>query len=356
MSGSSPTCGGNIFLRIMLCALCFTVAVVCVLVALPGSSGRAAEAKNGVFDRGDNALWMRRHWMHEGPTTGEIAALVESLRARGIKRIYPFLGPMDREGWPGWRSKAGFVRYDPKRTGAFFAEIHRIAPEIRVIPWTGGILDSDVNLKDEAQRRAFAEHAQRLVALGADGVHLNIEPLASGTSGYLDLLRDVKAAIGSHTLSVAAYPPPIPSQAAEDVHWELPFLREVCRNANELAVMAYNTGLTSAPAFENLIATWTRELASALPAPQAGGCEWLMGVPAYDDDKDYHRPDVETVEHSLKGLIAGLRAIKRPEHLRGVAIYASFTTDERKWAVYDRLWRGVKPAASPPPDPRNTTN
>ena len=119
MSGSSPRCGGNIFLRIMLCALCLTVAVVCVLVALPGSSGRAAEAKNGVFDRGDNALWMRRHWMHEGPTTGEIAALVESLRARGIKRIYPFLGPMDREGWPGWRSKAGFVRYDPKRTGAF---------------------------------------------------------------------------------------------------------------------------------------------------------------------------------------------------------------------------------------------
>ena len=58
MSGSSPTCGGNIFLRIMLCALCFTVAVVCVLVALPGSSGRAAEAKNGVFDRSDNALWM----------------------------------------------------------------------------------------------------------------------------------------------------------------------------------------------------------------------------------------------------------------------------------------------------------
>ncbi len=294
--------------------------------------------------------------MHEGPTPAEIAALVESLRARGIRRIYPFLGPMDREGWPGWRSKAGFVRYDPERAGAFLAEIHRIAPEIRVIPWTGGILGSDVNLKDEAQRKAFAEHARRLVALGADGVHLNIEPLVGGTSGYLELLREVKAAIGDRTLSVAAYPPPISAQPAEDTHWELPFLREVCRNANELAVMAYNTGLTSAPAFESLIATWTRELAAALPPPQGGGCEWLMGVPAYDDDKDYHRPDVETIEHSLKGLVAGLRGVKRHENFRGVAIYASFTADERKWAVYDRLWRGLEPTASPPPDPRNTTD
>jgi hypothetical protein len=247
------------------------------------------------------------------------------------------------------------VRYDPERAARFLAEIHRIAPEIRVIPWTGGLLDSDVNLKDVGQRKAFAEHAHRLVEAGADGVHLNIEPLSSGTSDYLQLLREVKAAIGDRTLSVAAYPPPIPGQEIEDTHWELRFLREVCRNANEIAVMAYNTGLTSAPAFEKLIATWTQDIAAALPPPRAGGCEWLMGVPAYDDDKDYHRPDVETVEHSLNGIMAGLRAVKNLEHFRGVAIYASFTTDERKWAVFDRLWRGVEPVSSPPPDPRNTT-
>ena len=85
-------------------------------------------------------------------STAKIAALADSLRARGIKRIYPFLGPIDREGWPGWRSKAAFVRYDPGRAARFLAEFHRIAPEIRVMPWTGELLDRDVNLKDE--RRA----------------------------------------------------------------------------------------------------------------------------------------------------------------------------------------------------------
>ena len=78
----------------LLGALCSVAAVACILAATTG----AAEVKGRVFDRGDNALWMRRHWMHENPTPSEIAALVESLRAHGIKRIYPFLGPMDREG------------------------------------------------------------------------------------------------------------------------------------------------------------------------------------------------------------------------------------------------------------------
>jgi len=155
---------------------------------------------------------------------------------------------MDRDGWPGWRSKSGHRRYVPERAGAFLAGIHRIAPEIRVIPWTGGnpvqpeasshpicrkrrranlppisctsvnkllvhlirgkswkrsrrtgqdfprgVLGSDVRLEDEGQRKAFAEHARRLVELGADGVQLNVEPLPSGTEAFLSLLREVKA-------------------------------------------------------------------------------------------------------------------------------------------------------------------
>jgi hypothetical protein len=321
-----------------------------VLLAAPAHAGGA-----GAFDRGDNALWMRRHWLHESPSDGEIAALVEGLRERGIKRIYPFLGPMDAEGWPGWRSKPGPVRYVPERAGAFLAAIHRLAPEIKVVPWTGGNLNRDVHLEDDAQRKAFAEHARRLIALGADGIQLNVEPMPSGSAAYAELLREVKAAIGSHTLSVAAYPPPAEADSDKETHWDLPFMRKICGIANELAVMAYDTGLTSAPAYEKLVAAWTRQLAATLPAPSAGGCEWLMGVPAYDDDKDYHRPDVETIEHSLNGIVAGLSGTGNRPGFRGVAIYASFTTDERKWAVYGRLWRGARPPASPPPDPRNTT-
>jgi hypothetical protein len=143
--------------------------------------------------------------------------------------------------------------------------------------------------------------------------------------------------------------------AGSDTYWELPFMRAVCSTANELAVMAYDTGLKSAPAYEALLSAWTRQLAAALPPPEAKGCEWLMGVPAYDDDKDYHRPDVETPGHSLRGILAGLRAAGTAPGFRGVAIHASFSADEGKWAEYGRLWRGTPAFASPAPDPRNTT-
>jgi hypothetical protein len=315
------------------------------------TSGHSGEK---LYDRGDNALWMRRYWIHESPTSKEIKALVASLRERGIKRIYPFLGPMDKEGWPGWRSSTGIKRYIPERAAAFFTEFHRIAPEIKIIPWTGGILNRDVRLTNKAQRKAFADHARRLIALGADGIQLNIEPMPSHSPGYRELLQEVKAAIGkNHILSLAAYPPPTPLHPYPDVHWELPFMRNVCMDADELAVMAYDTAVKSPGTFEKLIATWTRQLAATLPSPSKGGCEWLMGVPAYDDDKGYHRPDVETVEYSLKGIRAGLGSIKVPESFRGVAIYASFTTDSNKWTVYNKLWRGVGPSKTPPPDLRN---
>ncbi len=333
-----------------LCLIAAGTIGVAGLASSPlGADGRAPRA----FDRGDNALWMRRHWLHEAPGKEEIAALAEGLRARGIKRIYPFLGPMDQEGWPGWRSKRGHIRYIPGQTGAFLAEFHRIAPEIRVLPWTGGNSGSDVRLDDENQRRAFAAHARQLIRLGADGVHLNVEPVPSGSAAFLSLLREVKAAIGEHTLSVAASPPR--ADPEEDTHWELPYLREVCRNANEIAVMAYDTGLKSAPAYEELLARWTHQLAQALPPPSEKGCEWLMGVSAYDDDNADHRPDVETIGHSLNGIAAGLRGIAAPANFRGVAIYASLTMDAGKWAVYDRLWRGIEPVALPPIDPRNTS-
>lgn len=332
--------------------------LACLLVAatwLGWCQSLVSSVKAGEFDVSDNGIWLRRHWMHEGPTQEEIAELVANLRARGIRRIYPFLGPMDADGWPGWRSKTRLVRYAPERAGAFLKEIHRIAPDIRVLPWTGGNLNADVRLQDEEQRRGFVEHARQLIALGADGVHLNVEPLPSWSPGFRELIRELKAVIGDRTLSIAAYPPPTPLHPFPDVHWELPFLRDVCMDADELAIMAYDTSVTSPPVFKDLISRWTRELVATLPSPSDGGCEWLMGVPTYDDDTGYHRPDVETIEHSLEGIIAGLRSAQRPDNFRGIAIYASFTTDDSKWSVYHRLWRGTEPVKLPPPDPRNTT-
>jgi hypothetical protein len=49
---------------------------------------------------------------------------------------------------------------------------------------------------------------------------------------------------------------------------------------------------------------------------------------------------VETPEHALPGVVAGLRGAGGGGTFAGVAIYAEWTTDESEWRTYDRLWRG----------------
>ena len=134
-------------------------------------------------------------------------------------------------------------------------------------------------------------HTRAIVDLGADGVQLNVEPLPDGTAAYLDLLRAVKAAIGpDKTLSVAAYPPTTLLHPFEEVHWSLEYSRQVCEIVDEFAVMAYDTGLRQRLVYRELMDTWATDLAAALPPPEQGGCELLIGLPAYEDDEPWHRP------------------------------------------------------------------
>lgn len=310
------------------------------------------EGIEGRFDRGDNALWMRRHWIHGpgGYGAGEprdLRRLARELSALGVRRIYPFVGPMDETGWPGWRDEGRIRRYEAERAQRFFAAMSEAAPEVTILPWTGGNLGQDVRLHDEVLRARFAEHAARLVALGAHGIHVNVEPLPDGTEGYLDLLRALREAIGpSAILSVAAYPPTTPLHPFRDIHWSLEYARRVCMIADELAVMSYDTALESTGAYERLVAEWTRDLLATLPTHADGGCELRMGVPTYEDDELYHRPDVETAEHALRGILHALASDDAPRPLEGVAIYASWTTDAAEWATYERLWRGRAPSGA----------
>lgn len=301
----------------------------------------------GAFDRADNGLWMRRHWIHGGAPDEERAELARSLEARGIRRIYPFLGPMDPDGVPGWRDDGVIRHYEAERAGAFFTEMHRLSPGLKIVPWTGGNLHQDVHLTDARQRAGFAAQMQAIVDLGADGVQLNVEPMPSGSEGYLDLLRAVKEAIGpGKILSIAAYPPTTPLHPFEDVHWTLEFTAEVCAVADELAFMGYDTGLRVPRTFERLVETWTADLARTLPPH----CEWSMGVPAYEDDKPWHRPNVERIGTAIDGVRRGLGASLKSARFTGIAIYASWTIDDDEWAAFDRQWRGKEPVPGSAPD------
>jgi len=314
---------------------------------------RLVPAPVGVsFDRRDNALWLGRRWLHEEPSDAEVDALAARLAAHGISTVYPFLGPMNARGWPGWRDRGVIRTFTHERARSFRERLRSRAAGVRVIPWTGGVLDEDVVFADRARIDGFLEQVRWLAGDGGfDGVHLNVEPLADDDPAFLRFLGEVKAALPhGRLLSVAAYPPTTPLHPYKRVHWSVDYIRRVCDVADDLAVMSYDTALRWPRVYERLMASWTRDLAG-LPFAAPAGCEVRMGVPTYEDIAGWHDPATERVTTALTGIRAGLAALREPvapgeAAIRGITIYADWTTDEREWREIDRQWSAGEPAGA----------
>lgn len=293
---------------------------------------------------GDAALWLRRQWLHAEPTDSELAALTAALAAAGVTRVYPFLGPMNEMGVPGWRSLGVHTPWSASSAERFLKAMPG------ALPWTGGVAVRDVHWADEAQQQAFAAELARVVALGAGGVHINIEPVGDGDEAFVKLLTRVRAVLPAGTeLSVAVVAPRNERIEVGAIrYWSMAYLARVCGPADELVVMGYDTWLTDAAAYQRLVADWTEQLAKELPPD----CAWRMGVPTYDDDIPHHKLDVERIDVALRGVREGLARLEAPPPaFRGIALYASWTTDEQEWAAYDALWRGRAPTARVIPEP-----
>lgn len=312
----------------------FRLPLLGLLVCLPLSIWWVWPVPTAPLDRGRNGLWMSRHGLH-GTATVPLETLVQRLRARGITRIYPFMGPPDAFGHPGWRTGRAHHRYRPQVTTDVLRDLNRLAPEIAVLPWTGGVHDELISLNDARQRTAMFQHIERWVMAGAAGVHLNVEPLPD-RDAFLRWLVALRAAVPQAQISIAAFPPPWILRAASPVNWPLSDYRRLCAQVDEIVVMAYDTSLPIGRLYEALVARWARQIGAALAD---GPCTWSMGVPAYEDDEPWHDPHAETLARALRGIHRGFGG-KAPPNFTGVALYAAWTVDAEEWGIFDADWRG----------------
>ena len=134
-------------------------------------------------------------------------ALFAKLRRHGIGYAYPHLIPFDASG--------RLPPHDREQLRAFLACARRVAPELKLLPWIGGLRKGykrqrpgTIELADLAQRQRIMAEARGLIDEGFDGVHLNVEPVDDDNVEFLALLRALRTAIGEHhVLSVAAVRP-----------------------------------------------------------------------------------------------------------------------------------------------------
>ena len=294
------------------------------------------DVRDGSHDRGRNAIWLGHGWLGDDNwfhvndkvpeipdfrATARIQALANRLRQQHITDVFLHLCPA--------RADSQLPAVDAQQTERFLDAFQ----SFRVIPWIGGPNGQSVRLDDIHWRTTFTTNVLLLLAAHPRfaGVQINIEPIQSGDTNYLQLLDEIRTALPKrYLLSVAAYPPPTIWHPFSDLHWDEAYFRAVARRSDQLAVMTYDVAQLLPKTYQNLMADWTREILAWSENKPV-----LIGVPTYKDaDVGYHHPNVENITNALLGIHRALSGGPLPPNYQGVAIYCEWQTTATDWQYF----------------------
>jgi hypothetical protein len=323
-----------------------TARLLVALVVLAGACllylgyAPAGDAAPHPFNHDRNAVWLEHRWLERDQPDADMAALLATLAGRGIVYVYPHLIPFNPAGQ--------LPEHSREQMRAFLATARRVAPEMKVLPWVGGLRagwrrqrPGTVDLADLGQRQRIVAECRGLIDEGFDGIHLNVEPVDDGNDDFLALLRALQPAVGpGRVLSLSAIrPAPFALPLAPNFVWSPAYYARVAAAADQIVIMAYDTALPTSALYRRYVAWSTSSVTRAL-AQSRSRARVLLGVPTYNDTSVMHRAGVETAENALLGVVAGLRGLGAGGTFEGVALYAEWTTDAKDWAIYERVWRG----------------
>ena len=322
-------------------ALVKTLAVVAVLAVVAGvyvAYAPYGDAAPHPFNQNRNAVWLEHRWLEKAHSLEEMEQIFRFLDHHGIVYVYPHLIPFDSAG--------RLPLHNREQMRAFLATARRVAPAMKVLPWVGGLRvgyrrskAGTLALGDLGQRQRIVAECRGLMDEGFDGIHVNIEPVANGDDEFLALLRALRTAVGTGTLSVStAKPGPFALAIAPNFFWSPAYYGLVGDAVDQVVIMAYDSALPTPGLYRRFVSY----AASSVSGSFVGSARTrvLVGIPTYEDHGLMHRKGVETPENALAGVVAGLRGRTGGGTFEGVALYAEWTTDPEDWEMYERVWRG----------------
>ncbi len=290
---------------------------------------------------GQNAVWLGIDWGRDVQTDEAVQRLADLLRAERIGRVYVWMSWLQED--TTW-SETTFTSI-----GTFLQQFRRFYPEARLDAWIG--LPAEVpeyRLDDEDVRAEVAAFAERaLTEFGFDGIHLNVEPVWDGDESFLQLLRDVRGAIGTDVVLSASVPPdwntgapgiPVGPYTTVEAHWSQEYKQRVAFLLDEMVVMAYNSGLSSPGDYQTWMAFQVTQFVSALSVLDIPTV-LIIGIPTYDAELPGHDPAVESIPAAIGGVRRGLeQSGEAGSRVKGLGIYAEWSTDAAEWNAYRLLW------------------
>lgn len=279
---------------------------------------------------GKNGLWLRYSWYFGKKSAQEELETGKLLRDNQIK--YAYFHVLDV-------TKDGNLRHQKLAEGKRLVQrFHQLAPDTKVIAWVSAGDYYPAHGTDLEKPQVIANMLACMKWLvndvGFDGIQWDYEPCKNESEGFINLLRQTKAAMPQgKILSVAA-----------PIYYPLPFLwfwsesysSDVIKNCDQLAIMGYDSGFYTPRAYEWLMSQQL-PLLTKIIAQSNPNCRLMMGVPTYG--RDYLQSHSETLTMALLGLRKGMENPATDKtYFDGVAPFADYTTDENEWETYRELW------------------
>jgi hypothetical protein len=315
-----------------------SIVLIIVIGVLISQFGLRGAHKEKVLS--ENRTWLEFEWTRVPANPDAVRQLGQRLKSNDIDRVYLEAA--------AWRTDGSLL--EGENAADFVKALREAYPKIQVLLW----LRMSGEEMGQAERRGTAvQLAQKAVQQwGFDGVQLNGRAVLNGSEAYVQLVRDLRSAIGPDAvLSVTAPPDRIPSDpdipmgptADPGLTWDVNYKQRVALLlVDEIVVMAHASGLDDPAKYETWVAYQVESYADSL-AELDRPADLVVALPTYDAAPE-HDPAVEDVRSACRGVKDGIkRAGAAGRLVRGVGLYEYKTTDSLEWALYEENWLGQKP-------------
>ncbi|MEU4417127.1 hypothetical protein [Nocardia salmonicida] len=326
---------GAVIALVVVVGVSLPVAGVVTALLVHNIGDQADQARS----RGKDAVWLGHAWVDGRKTDADIDGLAKLLAGTGVRDLYVHTGPLEHDG---------SLRDDLAPRARWFVDaVHARLPGIRVQSWLGDIVQPEfdgLDVESAASRARVVESARRVLDYGFDGVHYDLEPIRSGSPGFLALLDATRSVTSAAQVRLSVSAPvidPLPglhslglAVADHGKWWSQDYFAEVARRSDQVAVMSYDTAMPTRALYSGYVAQQTELAAEVTP----DGVDLLMGAPAFWADDRGHRGAAETVAAAVRGIRLGLTRADVSRANFGVAMYVDFAATPQDWADYRRDW------------------
>lgn len=336
----------------------FVIAAGIFMVALIIAVGMF---KNDPILPDPNAYWIDQEWTYESRDLAQVNALASQLRANEVGIIYAHVSELNFDlTWTGLPEGSNqFAEVEPQ-VRAFVEQIEQSHGNLRTYGVVNIRADLDADgyrLDDPAVIEAISTFSTQVVTgLGFDGVLLNVQPVWNNDENYLQLVREVRRAIGDEALFAVAVPPdwtpigvdvPVPSNIAPGTVWDEEFKRRVALlQVDQIVLKAFDSYLVGANGFTtNDYSQWLAYQVQAYIDAIAylDNDTRLIVTLSTEADKTLTRDaEVETVLAGISGVVQGIGRFDDDDRgvLEGIALYSSADTTNTDWDQFNDLWVG----------------